>query len=114
MQMIKVEIKIETDCDFVIILPRDIQGLKSFNRDEYEHLNLILEFEERKAKECLISFLKDFDISTHKSTLHDNFNKNKDSYVDELHQGLRSSYDLLGGGNWSFCVHVSRFTIEEL
>lgn len=110
---IKVVIKVETDGDFYLGFPKYIHGLYKLKYNEGYYIELHLS--EKTAKEKLIKFLKEIEIDSSKEYHKEDLKTGILNYEKQLNDiGLSSTYtDILGGGNWSFIVNVSRVWIEE-
>ena len=111
---IKAVIKVETDCDFKLGFPKFIKGLYKLKYDQDYLLELRLN--EKTAKDDLIEVLKEIEIDSSKEWHQKDLKEGVLDYEKQLKEhGLSGTYsDILGGGNWSFTVEISRVWEEFL
>ncbi len=113
--IIKAVFRIQTDDDFTLKLPQEIKGLHKIKYNQNYKITLYLK--EDTAIVDILKFLNQIEIvSATKDWLNQDLKVGIEDYTHQLEtNGLSSCYgDLLGGGNWSFAIHISRITEQLL
>ncbi len=116
---IKVDIRIETDSDFVIESGYHIDRKDgTLSKIKYNHVGykIVLELKENENTiSNIINFLKGIKIYSHKDYLEELLSKGIDKYEKQLLDiGLSSSIEDLLSGNYSFVVDVYKIETEYL
>ena len=116
---IKVNIRIETDSDFVIESGYHIDRKDgSLSKIKYsgEGYKIVLELRENENTiSSIVNFLKGIKIHSHKDYLEELLSKGIEKYEKQLLDiGLSSSGEDLLSGNYSFVVDVCRVETEYL
>jgi hypothetical protein len=113
MKKYKLIIETETDSDYQLIFPH----IRFPHKIEYSgDYRVEIDFNNfTNAKKDIITFLQGLNIKTRKEYLENDFKNGMKDYLKILSKGkIQSSVELLGGGNWSFIIHIMLTTEEYL
>lgn len=105
---IQAVITVGTDTDFSLSYnnPERCDYVAKFDGNyEFE-----LTLEETTAVDVLKEFLKSCKIRSSKDWHEKQLEDGIDSYLNQIGKNLCSSEDLLGGGNWSFIVNITKIS----